>query len=235
MRRAALNILMISALLATPQAALAKDEFKQNLGDEYAACTGLVKTDAEQAYKKARAWMDETGAMAAQHCKALALFEMGDYAGSARELDAILKSVTPGQRRLWLNMKIQAAKAHMYAQNFIGGETHLTEALRWASEQQGMEADMVPMLIQRARIYALHNEHLRAINDLDHALSIKNDKDVLLERARTFVKMGKPDSALDDVKAVLKEDPLNEQASSMLSKIEQAMNKQGKKKKKKSD
>ena len=228
-----MRLIFLTILLAITSAnpASAKDEtFQQNLGDQYASCTTLVQTNAEQAYKKARAWFDETGAMAAQHCKALALFEMGDYAGAARELDAILKSVTPGQRRLWLNMKIQAAKAHMYAQDFVGGEQHLTEALRWASEQPGMEQDMPPMLVQRARIYALHNEHLRAINDLDHALTIKKDDHaVLLERARVFIKMGKGESALDDINTVLKADPLNEEASSMLSKVEPLLSKKKKK------
>lgn len=207
--------------LAAPAIAadVAQPPYEQSVTEQYNACIQLARTQPETTFKTARAWYQETKAIAAQHCMALSLFQMQDYRGAANELSAILKSITPAQGRLWLDMKSQAARAFLLAGSYEVAESHLNEALHWASDE-GLDQDMVPLLIQRSRIYALHNENLRAIHDLDHAFSIRADKAVLLERARTFLKMGKFNSAKEDIDAVLKQEPLNEEASILLGKLE---------------
>lgn len=189
---------------------------------QYALCSQRAHRFPEETFKLARDWQQKGGGIPAQHCMALSLYGMRDYNGAARELEMILRSVSPAQGKLWLSIKAQVAKAYFHSQAYEPAENHLSEALRWASEHEA-DADMVPLLIQRSRIYTLHNENMRAINDLDHALSIQSDDEVLLERARVFIKIGKTESALDDIRGVLKRDPLNEDASALLGAVERRM------------
>ena len=222
MRNTAFISAFLSLFIALPTAWAKTNAvpYTQDTAQQYESCTQLVRQQPEQTFKKARAWYQETKALAAQHCMALALYEMRDFLGAAHELENILHSVTPSQGRLWLSMKSQTAKAYQNAGRFANADQHLGQALRWASDN-GLDDDMVPLLVQRGRIYALHNEHLRAIHDLDHALSIDEKNDlVLLERARVFIKMGDTDSALKDIKSVLANDPLHEEASILLGKVE---------------
>lgn len=225
-----INVLIACFTLLGMAPAYATEEPAPSVASRYADCTQMSHTQPEEAFKTAQKWFKESHSVAAEHCMALSLFEMRDYRGAANELERILEIITPSQGKLWLNMKLQTAKSYMLAENYVPAEKHLTEALRWASDQGNLDAEMSPLLIQRSRIYALHNEHLRAVNDLDHALAIAPSADVLLERARVFIKLRKIDSALDDIKAVLKAEPMNDDASKLLSIVERRMDEMAKKK-----
>lgn len=214
-------------MVATPALAFFSDAsktqepvYEQSLQEQYQACTRMARERPAETFKRAKAWYLETKTLAAQHCMALSLFEMRDYPGAANELELILQRLAPEQQPdLWLSMKTQVSKSYGLSNRDDLAEKHLTEALKWANVN-GKDQAMVPMLLQRGRIYAMNGEHLRAINDLDHAYSINQDPAALLERARVFIKMDKLDDALDDVRAVLKKEPLNDEASRMLGIIE---------------
>lgn len=196
---------------------------EQTLGEKYKSCTQLVALKPKETLERAQKWFAESGQLAAQHCMALAQFEMQDYEGAAMTLDTILLSVDQKQGALWFSMKKQAAKSHMNSGNGEAAEKHLADALRYANDNN-LEKEMVPLLIDRAHIYAARGEHLRAIQDLDHALTLQNTSPVVLERAKVYLKMGDTQLAEQDIRNVLKADPLNEPASKMLGDLERRVN-----------
>lgn len=179
---------------------------------QYAECTKNLADDPEGTYKRARAWYGQSKSIAAQHCMALAHYQLKEYPQAAAMLDAVLSGITPAHGRLWLAAKSQAASAHIAAGDADAAQKHLNEALRWAMDKE-MDADMVPLLAQRAGILARQGQHLQAVQDLDHALSIEPDAHaVRLQRAKLLLKMGKKAEAREDVEAVLAKEPGNEEA-----------------------
>lgn len=182
----------------------------------YNECTRSVSVDAEAAYKTARAWYGQTRAMSAQHCMALALFELKNYKEAATTLDDIVSRVPASQGALWLNMKAQAAKAHLSAGDTAAAKNHLDEGLLWAVDKN-LDVEAVPLLIQRAALYEQEGKHLMAVQDLDHALEIVPSNPVLLQRANIYLKLGMKDAARKDAEFVLKQEPRNEAALTLLA------------------
>lgn len=207
--------LYASAALATAQPGLSLQEM-------YKACTTMAATQPQETRARAEKWYAESKQPAALHCLALAQFELKDYTGAAASLDQLLTTLT-AQNELWLNMKKQAVMAHRQAQNGEGADRHLSDILRYLSDQ-GRDNEMVPLLLDRARIYAARGENLRAVQDLDHALSIQPAIPIVLERARVYLNMGDFKTAETDIRRVLKSDALNEEASKMLGELERRQN-----------
>lgn len=197
------------ALLALPvQAATA------SLNEQYNACTRTATTDPDGTYKRARAWYGKDKSLAAQHCMALALYNLKDYANAARTLEDILTNLKPAESALWLNMKSQAAKAQAAANNSNAAINHLNDGLYWAADRE-MDDTLVPLLLQRAALYDKQGKELLAVQDYDHAMSIRPSAQTRLARAQLFLKMGKTTQAIEDIDVVLKAEPTNKNALSM--------------------
>lgn len=216
---------VVLSCLAAPAFATSASapDANQSLSEQYKSCTQMAAIKPAETLVRAQKWFEESGQMAAKHCIALAQFEAKDYAAAAQTLDSILLGIKENQGNLWFSMKKQAAKANLYSGNGAGAERHLTDALRYANDHN-MPNDMVPMLIDRAQIYAKRDEHLRAIQDMDNALALNNSSAVRLERAKIYLKMGDIKAAENDIRTVLKAEPLNEEASKMLGDLERRMN-----------
>lgn len=189
---------------------------QQEKNAQYAACTRSVATQPEEAYKQARAWYGKSQSLASQHCMALALFALKNYSEAAVALDSILARVPASQEAVWLNMKIQAARAHFAAGNVKAAEAHADEALLWAVDKD-VEKETVPLLALRAQLYAKRGENLRAVQDLDHALEIASAPELLLQRAELFLKMDMAQPARQDIEQVLAQDAQNKKALSLLA------------------
>jgi tetratricopeptide (TPR) repeat protein len=185
-----------------------------SVNEQYASCTKTIASDPEGTFKRARAWYGQSKTLASQHCMALALYEMKDYEGAANALETMLQGMTPSQGQLWMNMKLQTAKAHYASGNHTAADKHLSDALHWASNKE-KDDDMVPLLLQRAKMYDLHNENLKAVQDLDHAMSIRPSTQIRMLRAQLLAKMGKKSEAILDVDAILKEEPKNKEAAAL--------------------
>lgn len=188
--------------------------------EQYAECTENLASDPEGAYKRARAWYGQSKSVAAQHCMAMAHYQLQEYAQAAALLDQVLLGITPSQGKLWLFAKGQAASAHLAAGKTVNAKKHLDEALRWATDK-GMDADMVPLLTQRAALFDLQGQQLQAVQDFDHALSIRpNAHAIRLQRAKLLLKMGKKVEAREDVQAVLAKEPQNREALAMQANLQ---------------
>jgi hypothetical protein len=209
-RCAAIAITAVMSLLALPVAA----QSTPSLNEQYTQCTQTVTSDPAGTYKRARAWYGQSQSLASQHCMALALYNLADYAGAARALESILQGLKPAEGSLWINMKSQAARAQAAAGNATAALTHLQDALYWAADKQ-MDDAMLPLLLQRAALYDSRNEDLLAIQDYDHAMSIRPATATRLQRARLLLKMGKTAQAVEDIDIVLQSEPANKEAQSL--------------------
>lgn len=217
MRPCILFAVLVSAFGSALPAAAQTENPQSTEHAQYADCTRQAVRDSENAYKRARAWYGRDKSMAAQHCMALALYELRQYGEAAETLDALLQRLSQQDKvDLWLNMKAQAAKAHLAAGNHAQAGKHLDDALLWAAEKQ-MDEAMVPLLLERARLHDEQNQHLKAVQDLDHALEIRPSTATRLERARIFLKMGMKGPAREDVETILKTEPKNQDALALLA------------------
>jgi predicted Zn-dependent protease len=187
--------------------------------EQYTECTKTISTDPKGAYKRARAWYGQSKSVAAQHCMAMAHYELQEYEQAAFMLDQVLLGITPNQRQLWLFAKGQAASAYLAAGKADISQKHLDEALRWAADQ-GMDSEMVPLLAQRAALLARQGQQLKAVQDFDHALSIQPDAHAIrLQRAKLLLEMGKKAEAREDVQTVLTKEPENEEAKLLMAQL----------------
>lgn len=213
------SLTLMLGFAASPAFATPQQDYRQPLNEQYKSCTQMAAANPQETLIRARKWFEESKQLAAQHCLALAQFELKHFADAAITLETILRSVDRSQGALWYSMKKQVVRAYMNSGHAEDAERHLSDALRYASEHN-LEKEMPPMLLERARIYSARNEHLRAIQDIDHALTLDNGHPVMLERANVYMKMGDTTAAERDIRAVLKADPLNEEASKMLGALE---------------
>lgn len=193
----------------------------QSEAERYQACTALVSTNPVKALADAEKWLKkESKNMAALHCKAMSLFVQRKYADSTITLEKILKLYKNKKRdNVWLSIKAQTAKAYALADQFTKAEKHLSEAISWASESD-KTADLLPLLQQRATLYQQQNSPLKAVNDLDYAISVSPTAELLLQRAELLMKMGKTASAKEDAEAVLKNNPTNTTAKALLQQFQ---------------
>lgn len=205
-------IAVLSAFFVLPLPATAQEDSNARYND----CTRSVSNNPEAAYKTARAWYGQSRSMAAQHCMALALYELKNYHEAATTLDDIVSRVPASQGALWLNMKAQAAKAHLSAGDATAAKNHLDEGLLWAVDKN-LDVQTVPLLTQRANLYAQEGEYLMAVQDLDHALEIVPSNPILLQRAHIYLQLNMKDAARKDAEFVLKQEPRNEAALTLLA------------------
>lgn len=183
---------------------------------QYEDCTRRVAADAREAFKYARAWYGQSRSMAAQHCMALAHFELKEYREAAEMLDAIISRVPPSQGVLWLTMRGQAAKAHLAAGNPDAARAHLDEGLLWALDKS-LDVQTVPLLTQRALLFDQQRAYLKALQDLDHALEILPSNPIMLQRAEIYLKLDMKSAARKDIEFVLRQEPSNAKARELLT------------------
>ena len=196
----------------------------QSANDRYTTCTQHASENPQATLPEARSWFEESRSVAAQHCMALSLFAMGDYKSAATTLDDILQTMKPEQGKLWISMKAQAAKAHKLAGSKSQAIMHLSEAIKLASDQ-GLDSEMVPLLLERSKIYESDGKALDAVQDLDHAVAIAPESATYLERAEILMRMGKNESAMDDVQTVKKLSPDDVKAAALEAQITRSMTK----------
>ncbi|MCH2547695.1 MAG: hypothetical protein MK052_08815 [Alphaproteobacteria bacterium] len=209
------RFLFFSVALA---ASIGNGQAVAQVNQQYAACTHSIATNPEAAYKKARAWYGTSKTLAAQHCMALALYEMKDFNGASNALETILRGMTPSQGQLWLSMKLQTSKAHYAAGNFGAAKKHLDDSIYWATDR-AVDEEIVPFLLQRAKVFIKQAQHLKAVQDYDHAISIAPSVQSHLLRAKLLISMGKHAQAQEDIDAILESDPGNIAAKNLLKNI----------------
>lgn len=176
--------------------------------EDYDSCVALVERDAPRAVREARIWREETGALGAMHCEALALAAAGSQRLAAERLEALAAApaLSPAeQASVWL----QAATLRRDLGEEAAAEAALASGLAVAPG-----AAAAPLLIERAALRAARGDDGGAREALDSALRLApGDPEALTLRAAARRRLGDPAGALADAEAALAADPTSAPAS----------------------
>lgn len=160
---------------------------------EYAACTALVKRDAQGALASAEVWRDSGGDLAARHCMALALVALGRHAEAAAILEALARDMEAAQHPLLADVLGQAGQAWLRAGATDQAYAALTMGI-------GIDPANAELLIDRAQALAAAGAYAQAIEDLTRALGLAPDRaDIYAFRASAHRYLENLDGAAHDI------------------------------------
>ncbi|MEO0363339.1 MAG: hypothetical protein AAF322_19615 [Pseudomonadota bacterium] len=184
----------IPALAAFVLAAFAAGAAPATVTD-YGECASLAVSDPEAAINEARAWREETGAIGARHCEAIALVELGAYRAAAEALGDVANAPE----------LLAEERAAVLVQS-AGLWTEAGEDARAAAAlDAAVRVDPGPgALIERAAARVAAGDLARAASDLDGAVArAPNSAEALTLRAAVKRRSGDGTGArADALKAV---------------------------------
>jgi tetratricopeptide (TPR) repeat protein len=163
----------------------------------YSQCTALVQKNPALAEENARAWRDQGGGAAADHCSALALTALKRYAEAARKFDALARDKAVRNNIDRAELLDQAGNAWMLAGN-------ANDAVQSFSAAIGQSPNNIDFLADRARARAMQKDWAGAETDLGAALfRDQNRADLLVLRASARWALNrKADAATDILRAL---------------------------------
>lgn len=170
---------------------------------EHDQCVAQAETDPQAALARARQWANAGGGFDADHCAAMALFDMKQYAEAARAFEKLARGMdTEGlveQARIF----DQAGQAWLVAGQPGSAKTDFDAALRLTPHDPDL-------LIDRAEALAAAKEYWRAIDDLNLASDLAPKKaEIYVYRAAAYRALDALPLARQDVEYNLKLAPNN--------------------------
>ncbi|MES2985047.1 MAG: hypothetical protein V4735_07670 [Pseudomonadota bacterium] len=214
--------ILAAAIVAAACPAVAQTAILQS--PAYKECSTLAASNPTKALVKADEWINIDNGLAAQHCRAMALFGLHRFDEAATALSDLHDSVAPENITLRSYLTRQAALASINA-------TRTAEALALITTQIGEFSTIktdnatiakltAELLLDRARIHITYGKLGDAMADLDHAVSLSPiHEEVLLERAAVFEKLGDPALARSDAEIVLKLNPRSTAAKALIARL----------------
>lgn len=182
---------------------------------KYEDCIGLVAQDSSAALTVARKWIIDGGGVAAQHCEALALYEMGRPTDAATLFEEIADKLTRGdgltdftktnKNILITQLNYLAGVAWRTAGNLDKAYNALSSTIITLEkpDQYGYQ-----IYIERGLVQFEMGDYKNAIKDYTAALDLNAEKiDGFLYRAESFRKLGEHIKARLDINAALSIDP----------------------------
>ncbi len=199
-------IAALSVLLAS-EPVFAQDDTAETAemvdAQRYQECLRLTETDPEEAFEAASAWEPLGGGAPAQHCMALALIGLGQYAAAGERLEVLANAVARSSPELTVGALTQAAQAWLLA-----GDTERAYAVQTAALELAPEDP--ELLVDRALTLAKAENYAEALADLDRALALAPGRpDILVYRASAHRYLDDLAAALEDVERALVLDPNN--------------------------
>jgi tetratricopeptide (TPR) repeat protein len=175
-------------------------------GEAYNACLDLARQKPSDGFEAAIAWRGEGGGPAAQHCTAMALVNLGQFADAATRLEALadeMKDFGAAERAAVLG---QSGRAWLRAGRPERARAVLTVALRLAP-------DNVELHIDRGEVLAADGQLWEAVDDFNIALDRDPANiDGLIFRGAAYRLLKTPELARLDLEAALARDANNPDA-----------------------
>jgi len=174
---AAWALIAAAALASLPAQAQRKPEAQLQL---YERCMALARANPSQAYTQALDWRSHGGGYPAEHCEALALFELKNYDEAATRLHDVAEGTAAENPSQGVEAYDQAARAWFMANKPEKARAEYNAALKLSPKN-------VDMLIGRAQANGLAKDFWAALDDLNAALDIDPRRvDALTLRAATY-------------------------------------------------
>ena len=196
----------LCALLLTtgaPVPAAAQNQRLADLpaGQAYGACMALVEKNPADGFEAAIAWRDEGGGPAAQHCSAMALVNLGQFADAASRLEGLADS-----------MKDYSAAERAAVLGQSGRAWHRAGQSERAVAVLTIAINLVPgdaeLRIDRGEVLATTGKFWEAIDDFNIALELAPQNiDALIFRGAAYRLLDTPELARVDLETVLARKP----------------------------
>jgi tetratricopeptide (TPR) repeat protein len=168
-------------------------------GDQahYEACMALAETNPAAALVSAQDWIAAEGGAPAEHCRAVALIDLGRPAEAGEALELLAEGLGTGQESLRVALLTQAGQAW-----FLAGE--LDQAERVQTAALALAPKDVDLLVDRSLTLAAGKRYWEAADDLNEANSLAPGRpDVLVYRASAYRFLEAYDLAMADLRAAL--------------------------------
>ncbi len=182
--------------------------------DAHRSCLDIARSEPLQSLMLANTRLEQAPQdNAARHCRAMALFALGQYDPAADEMNTLLTSYDPAAQpeqygaflMQLLHATERARRTHQLPELLKDGLAHATA--------HDLSALKISLLEFRTRLFMHQRNWYGALQDADHLLSLNPDHlNARLMRARTYDKLGFHDLALNDFRHILKLDPNHTEA-----------------------
>ena len=182
--------------------------------EKYQECLVQVEENSAAAILGARKWYIEGGAVAAQHCEALALYDQKRYGEAASLFEAIVGKLAREEGAgdfarqnkdvLTVQLNYLAGLAWHSDENYDKAYNALNSAIVGldVGSEYGYElynSEMIDAYLYRAETFRKINEHLKARLDLNAALVLKpSHPDVLFESGVNYRMLNNDEKALQE-------------------------------------
>ena len=182
---------------------------------DYVECVNLATIDAERTLIEARKWREATGDVAALHCEAIALGELGAHRTAARTLmDVANAAEIDDEARI--STLIEATRQWRRAGAEDAARSTIDSALRIAPDPTA--------LIERASIKAEARDWEGARGDLDQAIAgAPRDAEAFTLRAAARLRLGDAEGSRRDALLAIEHRPVSGAAWHQLGLAEQAL------------
>ena len=205
---------LLGAVFVAPPANAQTNYSELPARDAYHTCLAEARRDPDAGFEAAIAWRDEGGGPPAQHCVALALFDLGQFKESATRLEALAADMPTATAREKSAIVGQAGSVWLH----VGDLTRAHTALSYALDLDGNDPEI---WIDRGDALARGGEYWDAIDDFSAALDRDEKRlDALIFRAAAYRLLEVPDLARDDILRALDLDPYNPDALMELGAIQ---------------
>ncbi len=169
--------------------------------DHYDRCMDETRRNPSVAWDDALAWRDTGGGHPAEHCAAVALIGLKQYAEAGRRLEKLADEMFKSPAELRAEVLDQAGQAWLLAGDPVRAVEMLTQGLAITPKDDGIMTD-------RAEAYAASGKYREAIGDLDQVLARDAKRvDALVFRASAERALKQLDPALRDIEAALRLSP----------------------------
>lgn len=182
--------------------------------EAYRACVQLSRQTPADGFEAAITWRDEGGGAAAQHCTAMALVNLGQFADAALRLESLadeMKDFGAAERAAVLG---QAGRAWQRAGDRGRARAAASAAIRLAPDNADLYVDRGEMLAADGLLW-------EAVDDFNAALDRAPDHlDALIFRGAAYRLLETPELARVDLEAALARDTDNPDALVELGAVE---------------
>jgi tetratricopeptide (TPR) repeat protein len=165
------------------------------------SCVALADSNPTQGLERAKAWRSEGGGFAADHCAAMALYDLGRYDEAAQgfeELAAAMMAMPKPQRARTL---AQAGQSRLAGDDPRRAKADFDAAL-------ALNGDDPDLLMDRAEAFAALKQYWDAIDDLNRAVELAPERaDAYIYRGSAYRSLDALDLALEDVERGLAIEP----------------------------
>jgi tetratricopeptide (TPR) repeat protein len=191
----------------------------------YRQCSTLATSAPADAIRMANQSLQQHQELAANyHCRAIAHYTAGAYQTSAEDLARVYAATNPHNVHVRIYITRQAARALVKAGDteraLASLQRELLQLERRSQSATQKEQMGSALLLDRAQIYADKDQPTRAIQELDHAVSLSpSDPKIRIARAALFMELGADIMAAEDLNHILQGNPRHAKARSMLNEI----------------